>query len=211
LNYDRINYPSISTDRCWTYTKAVFRDLFYQGELRMKEKELIAGFSIFSGVSQDRLSEIAEHVEVLSYNPQEAIFQEGVKASKIYGVISGEVELVLVAKDSILKTDVQYEEYTHSRTETVERDIVIDSVGSGELLGWSALIPDGTYTSKAVCGEPTRVVAIPADNLRAFFEKYPDVGYPFMEGIVEIISQRLTNRTDRLIDAWSEAFNVNRI
>lgn len=177
----------------------------------MNEKELISGFSIFSGVSEDHVSKIAEHVEVLNFNPGETIFQEGAKASRVYGVIDGEVELIIVAKESILKTDVRYEEYTHSTTETVERDIVVDSIGSGEILGWSALTPEGRYTSKAVCSEPTRVFAIPADNLRTFFEEHPQVGYPFMERLVEIISKRLTNRTDCLIDAWSEAFNINRI
>lgn len=177
----------------------------------MNEKELISGFSIFSGVSQDNLSEIAKHAEVMDFNPGEAIFLEGVEASKVYGVLDGEVELILVAKDSILKTDVQYEEYTHSKMETIERDIVVDSIGPGELLGWSALTPDGHYTSKAICVEPTRVFALPADSLREFFVKYPQVGYPFMERLAGIISKRLTNRTDRLIDAWSEAFNVNRI
>jgi CRP-like cAMP-binding protein len=177
----------------------------------MNEKEIISGFSIFSGASQDHLSELAKHVELQSFESGETIFREGADAAKVYGLLDGEVDLILVAKDSVLKTDVQYEEYTRSKTETIERDIVVDSIGQGEIFGWSAITPEGHYTSKAVCVKPTRVFALPADSLRAFFNKYPQVGYPFMEQIVEIISKRLTNRTDILIDAWSEAFNVNRI
>ncbi len=177
----------------------------------MDERELISGFTIFSGASKDHLSEIAKYVEVMTFDSGETIFQEGEKASKIYGLLEGEVELVLVSKDNVLKTDVRYEEYARTRTETIERDIAVDSVGPGEIFGWSAFSPDGRYTSKAVCSEATRVFALPAKTLRAFFDKHPSLGYPFMERLVETISKRLTNRTDRLIEAWSEAFNVNRI
>ncbi len=177
----------------------------------MDEKGLISGFSIFSGASQDHLSAIAKHVEVLKFHSGETIFHEGTKGSKFYGVLEGEVELVLVAKDNVLKTDVQYEEYARSRTETVERNIVVDSIGPGEIFGWSAFTPEGRYTSKAVCVGPTRVFALSAANLRAFFSDHPQMGYPFMERLVDIISKRLTNRTDRLIEVWSEAFNINRI
>ena len=177
----------------------------------MDEKECISGFSIFAGASPEHLAKIAKHVVVLNFDAGGTIFQEGAKASRVYGLLDGEVELILVAKDSVLKTDVQYEEYARSKTETVERDIVVDAIGPGEIFGWSAFSPDGHYTAKAVCVKPTRVFAIPADSLRALFDTYPQVGYPFMERLVEIIAKRLTNRTDRLIEVWSEAFNGNRI
>jgi CRP-like cAMP-binding protein len=177
----------------------------------MDEKECISGFSIFAGASPEHLEEIAKHVALLHFDSGETIFQEGAKASRVYGLLDGEVELILVAKDSVLKTDVQYEEYARSKTETVERDIIVDSIGPGEIFGWSAFSPEGRYTSKAVCVEPSRVFALPADNLRVLFNKYPQVGYPFMERLLEIIAKRLTNRTDRLIEVWSEAFNGNRI
>jgi CRP-like cAMP-binding protein len=177
----------------------------------MDELKLISGFSIFSGPLQDLLPEISKYVEMLDFSSGEVIFGEGEEASKVYGLIEGEVELVLVAKDDIIKTDVRYEEYTRSKTETVERDIVVDSIGAGDIFGWSALTAGGHYTSKAICVEPTRVFALPADSLRAFFAKHPQAGYPFMERLVEVISQRLANRTKSLIEVWSEAFNVNRI
>ena len=36
-----------------------------------------------------------------------------------------------------------------------------------------------------------------------------EFGFVFMERLAEIISQRLKNRTDKLVEGWSQAFDVN--
>jgi CRP-like cAMP-binding protein len=177
----------------------------------MDTNEMISRLAIFSGIEQSHLAEIGQYTEVLEFDSGRTIFQDREKADTIYGVLNGEVELVLVVRDEILKTDVQFEEYARTQTDTVEREIIIDAIGPGEIFGWSALTPAGQYTSKAVCAEPTKVCALPADKVRSFFQQHSDVGYIFMERLAEIISQRLANRTDKLLDGWSEAFNVNRI
>ena len=177
----------------------------------MIEPKQISEFAIFSGITLNHLAEIAEHVEVTEFDSGETVFEEGTEAANLYGVISGEVDLILIARDDQLKTDVEYEEYAHSEVETVERQITVDSIGPGEIFGWSALSPTGFYTSKAVCSEPTRVFAIGAKTLKAFFNKNPHVGYPFMERLAAVISSRLANRTDKLIEGWIQAFAVDRI
>lgn len=177
----------------------------------MGTPELIADFSIFSDFSRNNLLEIAQYLEVLEFNADDTVFREKEKADKFYVVLSGEVELRLIASDQILKADVHFEDYTRTKTEIVEREIAVDSIEPGEIFGWSALTPAGNFTSKAVCVEPTKVFAFPAGTLRNFFIQHPEVGYPFMERLAEIISNRLTNRTNKLIEGWSEAFNVNHI
>lgn len=177
----------------------------------MSELNVISDFSIFKGISIGHLKEITDDAEMVEFAKGEAIFKEGDEASTLYGVLSGEVELVLVAEDKILKTDVQFEEYTHKETEVIEREVVVDTIGVGEIFGWSALTPSGKYTSAAVCARQTKVIALPASNLKTFFSLQPQIGYPFMEKLAAIISKRFANRTDKLIEGWIEAFAVNRI
>ena len=176
----------------------------------MGEPELISRLTIFSGISSNLLAQLAQHIEVLECDSGEPVFQEGEEATHLYGVLDGEVDLILIARDENLITDV-HEEYTHVETETLEREIIVDSIGPGEVFGWSALTPSGQFTSKAVCSESTRLVAIPAKSLKAVFNDHPQVGYPFMERLADIISKRLANRTEKLLEGWSQAFNVNRI
>jgi len=61
------------------------------------------------------------------------------------------------------------------------------------------------------CSIPTRIFSIRATNLKAMFEQNPALGYVFMEKLAEIISQRLQKRTDKLIEAWGEAFEIDRV
>ena len=177
----------------------------------MTEKEFFLGFTIFTSFSADHLDEITQQTDLLEFNPDEVIFSAGEKASRLYGVINGSVELIMVAEDKILKTDVRHEEYARSKIEMLTRDIVVDTVGEKEVFGWSSFTNSATYTSKAVCVEPTRVIAVQANNLKDFLVKNPEIGYPFMQELVEVMSQRLANRTDKLIEGWSQAFNVNRV
>ena len=177
----------------------------------MLEKELVTGFSIFSELPQEKLSEVAQRGKILEFDSNETIFQEGETALNLYGVLDGEVELSLIFRDKILKTDIQYEKSIQTRIETIEKDIVVDSIGPGEIFGWSALIRPRLLTSTAKCSKPTRIFSLPAADLKAIFDKDPQVGYVFMERLSEIISQRLRHRTDKLIEIWCEAFEVNRI
>jgi len=172
---------------------------------------MFSGFSLFEDFSDDHLEEIAQHVELLEFNPEEVVFTMEEEAAQLYGVYSGEVELIMVAEDEILKTDVRHEDYARSEIKKVNRDIVVDTIGEKEIFGWSSFTATGRYTSKAVCVEPTRVIALQASSLKGFFQHNPQVGYPFMVRLVELISQRLAKRTDKLIEGWSQAFKVNRV
>ncbi len=177
----------------------------------MQDKVILSAFEIFSHVFQDRLGEIAQECDVLEFKSYDIIFNIDEPAKNFYGVLDGEVELSLVLKDRIVKLDIEYEESILKQVEILERPIVIDMIGPGEVFGWSSLISPGRWTSTARCSMPTRVFSFSAVNLKAIFDKSPEKGYFFMEKLCEIISNRLTNRTDSLIESWGQAFDVDKI
>jgi len=177
----------------------------------MFKQDLLKCFPIFLDIPQEHLSEIAQWGKVLEFDSNETIFQNGEDAFDLYGIVDGEVELSLMVKDKILKTDIQYEESIQTHIETIEKDIIVDSIAPGEIFGWSALIEPGQYTTTARCSKSTRIVSLPADKLKAIFIKNPQAGYVFMGRLAMIISQRLKHRTDKLIESWSQAFDVIRI
>ncbi len=92
-----------------------------------------------------------------------------------------------------------------------ENDIIVESIETSEIFGWSAFVNPRLYTSTAKCSKPARLISLPADKLKSIFAKNPQIGYVFMEQMFQIISQRLRNRTDKLIESWNQAFDVNRI
>ena len=50
-----------------------------------------------------------------------------------------------------------------------------------------------------------------ADDLKAMNDQDPALGYAIMEKLAVVIAQRLQKRTDTLIEARGEAFDVDKV
>ncbi len=175
------------------------------------DKKQLTEFSIFSGMPQDKLTSIAEVSEIYEFKADEVIFSQDDTADNLYGVLHGEVELSLVFKEKILKTDIKYEEAIITRYEILEKPIVVDTIDPGEVFGWSSLIGTGKLTSTAKSSQLTRAFSIPATALKAILDQDSALGYIFMERLAEVIGQRLRSRTEKLIEAWGEAFEIDKV
>ena len=177
----------------------------------MPDKNLIQKFKFFSDISPEALDRIASKCEVREFNPDDTLFRFEDPAEHLYGLIDGEVELSLVFTDRVLKTEVEYEEAVHARMVDQEKQIVVDVVHPGQVFGWASIIGSGQRTVTAQCIEKSRIFAIAAAELKAMFDADHSLGYFLMKRLAGIISKRLNNRTDKLIETWVEAFDVGEI
>jgi len=177
----------------------------------MAQKNLLAGFSFFSDVEPETLEAIAQKGEVLEFKPQDVIFKVDQPATHFYGLLEGEVDLILIFKDRILKTDIEYEEAIQATIVDEEKEIIVDTVADGQVFGWASVVGPSKRTVNAECSQACRVIAIPADGLKAMFDKDHTLGYTIMNRLCDIIAKRLRNRTDKLIEAWGEAFDIGSI
>ena len=177
----------------------------------MLDLNLLSKFKFFSDIPEDKLTAIAEVGKLLEYKVDDIIFREGDTADNLCGVADGEVELSLVFKEQVLKTDIKYEEAIQSRFEIIEKPIQVAIVNSGQIFGWSALVSDRRRTLTARCSGPSQILSLSGDNLRDLFEKDYELGYIVMTRLSDIIAKRLRDRTDKLIEAWGEAFEVDEI
>jgi CRP-like cAMP-binding protein len=177
----------------------------------MLNKDVLSEFEIFSEVDEGRLTEIARGCEILEFERNDVIFHQGDVAENFYGVLDGEVELVIMFEEKTLKTDIKYEKSIQTREETAQRPIVFRTIGSGKVFCWSSLVEPRILNETARCSKKSRIFSLPATRLVAMFEKDAAFGYLFMTRLSEIIAQRLQNRTKLLIEAWGEAFKVDRM
>jgi CRP-like cAMP-binding protein len=69
----------------------------------------------------------------------------------------------------------------------------------------------GKRTVTAECSEASRVISIPADELKSMFDMDHTLGYIVMRRLGDIIAKRLRNRTEKLIETWGEAFDIGSI
>jgi CRP-like cAMP-binding protein len=171
----------------------------------------LVAFPIFDGIPRDIMDRIGQAAQALDYEANAVIFREGQEASHLYGVMKGEVELSILFRDRVMQADVQYEDYVRKHVEIIEKEIVIEDLGPGEVFSWSALSAPHRLTSTATCCRPTSVFALEASRLKAVLAQAPAVGYLFMQRVSEIIARRLRNRTDKLLESWYEAFEVENV
>jgi CRP-like cAMP-binding protein len=177
----------------------------------MPDKINLSEFNFFSDLTSQELDLLASKCEELEFNTDDIVFHFEKPAEHFYGLIDGEVELSLVFTDKVLKTEVEYEEAVHARMVDQEKQIVVDTVYPGQVFGWASIIGDGQRTVTARCMESSRIFAIAASDLNTIFDANPSLGYRLIKRMANIISKRLKNRTNKLIEAWVEAFDVNNI
>ena len=177
----------------------------------MPDKDLLLGFSFFSDISPEVLDRLASKCEILDFKTNDIVFSYEEPAEHFYGLFDGEVELSLVFTDKVLKTEVEYEEAVHARIVDQEKQIVVDNVRPGQVFGWASIVGPGRRTVTAKCTEVSRVFSISAADLKAMFDADHTLGYLLMKRMSDIISRRLKNRTDKLIETWVEAFDVGEI
>jgi CRP/FNR family cyclic AMP-dependent transcriptional regulator len=177
----------------------------------MLQKDLLSGFGFFSDVDSVTLEAIAAKCEILEFNAGDIIFRVDEPATHLYGLLEGRINLILVFKNKILKTDIEYEEAIQASMVDEEKEIVVDYVAAGQVFGWAAIVGPPKRTVSAQCLQTSRVVALPAGELKVMFEKDHSLGYTIMKRLSNIIARRLRNRTDKLIEAWGEAFDISSI
>jgi len=78
--------------------------------------------------------------------------------------------------------------------------LTIQTVGPGEVLGWSWLAPEGRWHFDARALKRTRVTSLSAEVLRRSFEERPADGCAFLLRFVPVLAERLENTRVQLMD-----------
>jgi len=177
----------------------------------MSQQNLLSGIPFFSDVDPDTLAAIAGKGEILEFKAKDIIFRVDEPATHLYCLLEGEINLILVFKDKVLKTDIEYEETIQASMVDEEKDIIVDTVKAGQVFGWASIVGPARRTVNAECLQSSRVMALPADKLKAMFDNDHSLGYVIMKRLSAIIARRLRLRSDKLIEAWGEAFDINSI
>ncbi|MFN8543821.1 MAG: cyclic nucleotide-binding domain-containing protein [Candidatus Binatia bacterium] len=81
---------------------------------------------------------------------------------------------------------------------------VLQTLGAGDILGWSWLIPPYHWMFDARAVEQTRLVALDGTCLRAKCEADHDLGYELLKRFAHIMEQRLQATRLQLLDVYGE-------
>ena len=82
--------------------------------------------------------------------------------------------------------------------------LTVETIGEGDLLGWSWLVEPYRVHLDARAVEETHVIAFDAACLRGKCEEDKVLGYELMKGFVPVIIERLQATRVRLLDVYGD-------
>ena len=128
---------------------------------------------------RERLLELAREV---SFPAGTRIFEEGRRADRFWIIRTGSVTLDLHVPG--------------------RRAAAVETLGPGDLLGWSWLFPPYSWHLGAEALSPVRAVEFDATVVRALCEADPVLGRALSRRVAEIIGHRLQAARTRLLDLY---------
>ena len=138
----------------------------------MVSPELIRRYKYFSSISIEQLNMLASIAEEVEYESGHYFHQEGEDIGKVYIVVEGEISLIT----SLPQQD---------------KEVVINTMGTGDVFGWTSLLPPYTAGSGAKSVSKCKLIEFGSAELREKFQADYKFGYLMMIKIAQIIRERL--------------------
>lgn len=143
---------------------------------------LLAEHPFFRGLEPHYLSLLVGCAANVRFDAGEYIFREGEDANEFYIIRHGKVALELF---------------------TPERGILtIQTLGAGDVLGWSWLFPPYRWRFDARARELTRAIALDGTCLRRKCDEDHSLGYELVKRFAQIIIERLQATRLQLLDVY---------
>ena len=112
------------------------------------------------------------------------IFREGEEAKQFYIVRHGKIALEIFVPG--------------------RGPVTIQTLGEGEVLGWSWLFPPYRWHFDARALEPMRAIALDGECLRVKCETDHDLGYELVKRFAHVMMERLQATRLQLLDVYGE-------
>jgi CRP-like cAMP-binding protein len=152
---------------------------FYRGRLSiMILPEEIEAIAFLRNLGEPYANQVARLAQLRECPAGAVLFREGGACTHIYFVLQGTVELEIES--------------------TVDRSVWVQTVGAGDLLGWSSLLTGGPMTATAQARERCRLASLAVAPLLALCNELPRFGAAFMRQMAIALAERLQT-TRRLL------------
>jgi CRP-like cAMP-binding protein len=155
----------------------------------MISPEIIRRYPFFGGLAFKQIEQLALAGEEQVIDTGQYIFKEGDPLDHFYLVLEGAVAIVFQLPDQAAKPSVAGQLLGEMKM----KDIVVSTVGTGDVFGWSGLIPDHQATASAKAVTPCKIVAFDCNMLKKEFEEDCEFGMRMMQKAAMVIRERLTD------------------
>ena len=142
----------------------------------------LAEHPLFRDLGRDDLASLSECASEVLFDEGQAVFRQGEAAERCYLIRQGTVSLEI-----------------QSPTKGV---MSIQTMGPGEVLGWSWLFPPYRWHFDARAREPTRALALDGECLRRKCDRDPKLGYELMKRFAALLHARMQAARLQITDIY---------
>lgn len=142
--------------------------------------ETLPEHPLFSGLGLRHRQTLAECSMPASFEPGALVVETGEPANCFYLVISGLIALETLGAQSPLR---------------------VQSIGPGDVLGWSWLFPPYCWHFNAIAQEQTETIFFFGTRLRQQCDRDHDFGYELFKRMSQILISRLQSTREKWIEA----------
>jgi CRP-like cAMP-binding protein len=125
--------------------------------------EKVKRFTVFSEVSEERLTVMAKETFSVSFDRHAYIWNEGDVSRYLYLIVSGRVKLI-----------------KHSET---GKDVIIEVFGPRDAIGEMSMLVGSAYTTAAVCLSPTELLCVPRQQILDVLGTVPGMALRSLRGM----------------------------
>ncbi|MEZ5170363.1 MAG: cyclic nucleotide-binding domain-containing protein [Acidimicrobiia bacterium] len=144
--------------------------------------DLIGEAGVFDGLAAEDLDLVAGCAKNVQFPAGGLLLQEGEHADTFYLIRTGRVGLEVHVPDG--------------------GALIIDTLGPGDVVGWSWLFPPYRWSYDARALEDTRTVAFDGACLRGKCDDDPRLGYALMQRFSRVMVSRLQATRLQLLDLY---------
>lgn len=153
--------------------------------MKMKKlKEIIKEHPFFVGFTEEELLFISGCAQNKVFKKNEIIALENTAANDFYLIRKGRIAICANVTGKENKT--------------------IQTLGEGEIVGWSWLFPPYLWTFKLIAFEVTHVIDLNGKCLREKLDKVPVLGYKLMKRFSQLMIARLNATRLQLFDIYGK-------
>jgi CRP-like cAMP-binding protein len=133
----------------------------------------LAAQPFLKGLSEKQLDLLFDNAMSAEFPAGKSIFREGQLANRFFLILEGEVALESSANEEYGDPDL------------------IQTLGAGDVLGWSWLFPPYLWHYDARAVKPTKAIFIYGTRVREICENDHDLGYELMKRTAEVVIGQL--------------------
>ena len=148
-------------------------------------RETITEHPFFLGMKPEHLDVLVGCARETKFKADQVLFREGEPANQFYLIESGRavIEAHQLAKGTAL----------------------VQTLGPGDVLGWSWLFPPFSWHFQARALEPMRAIVLDGARLLVTAEKNREFGYELMKRVAQVVIRRLQATRKQLLEQQIES------